>query len=90
MTDLLDDVADDALPVDGEPATICQRVLEDGLCGVPLPLRGEPRFRADRKYCEDHKARQAPPKKKKERAPRSVQPKITVQVGNTARAQGQY
>ena len=32
---------------------------------------------------EDHKARQAPPKKKKERAPRSVQPKITVQVGNT-------
>ena len=80
MTDLLDDVIFDEADPSGPT---CPFPADDGICGLPIPVKGEPGYHYMRRYCDEHKPEPQKAKpKKKERAPRSVQPKITVQVGS--------
>jgi hypothetical protein len=83
MTDLLDDVlVEDEFS--GGP--LCPFPTDEGICGVPIPVKGEPGYHYMRRYCDEHKPDTSyKPKakpKKRDKTPRSVQPKITVQVGS--------
>src|SRR6202034_3380659 len=68
---------------------VCPFPTEEGICGVPIPVKGEPGYHFRRLYCDDHKpdSHKKPVAKKKDKVPRSVAPKITVDLrGSTPKA----